>query len=453
MPRPAAVTLTVVQGQLEQTEFAFEERTTCLMGRANDCHPRLPDDDYHRTVSRHHCLLDINPPDACIRDFGSRNGTYLNGHKIGQRDEGQTPEQGAATAFREHRLSDGDELRIGRTVFRVTIRGEQSGPAVVRCVSCGREESAEPGARPGDHLCAACRTEPQAAAELLLDLARTGDGELQGISGYRLLRELGRGGMGAVYLARHQATGREVALKVMLPRVATNQVARTRFLREVLVTQDLRHPNIATLHDAGFANGTFYLTTEFCTGGSLDRFHARRGDRLPIPEAVRLYAQALEGLEHAHARSVIHRDISPSNILLHQEAGGPPTAKISDFGIAKAFDLAGLSGLTRTGATAGKPSFVPRQQVVDFRRATPAMDLWSLAASLYWTLTGDVPRDFTSDQDPWLLVLRAPAVPIRERAPHIPHALAEVIDHALTEEPRIGFETCADLRQALLAAL
>ncbi|MFD0276010.1 protein kinase [Kitasatospora sp. NPDC127111] len=453
MPRPAAVTLTVVQGQLEKTEFAFEERTTCLIGRARDCHPRLPDDDYHRTVSRHHCLLDINPPDACIRDFGSRNGTYLNDRKIGQREEGQTPEQGAATAFREHRLADGDELRIGSTVFRVTIRGEQLAPAVVRCVSCGREESAELNARAGDHLCAACRTEPQAAAALLLDLARTGDGELRGISGYTLVRELGRGGMGAVYLARHEATGHEVALKVMLPRVAANQMARTRFLREVLVTQEMRHPNIATLHDAGFANGTFYLTTEFCTGGSLDRLHTLRGDRRQIPEAVRLYAQALEGLEHAHARSVVHRDISPSNILLHHNDGGHPTVKISDFGIAKAFDLAGLSGLTRTGTTAGKPSFVPRQQVVDFRRATPAMDLWSLAASLYWTLTGHVPRDFPAGQDPWLAVLRAPAVPIRERVPHIPRALAEVIDHALTEEPQIGFETSADLRRALLTAL
>ncbi|MFF7633126.1 protein kinase [Kitasatospora sp. NPDC008050] len=453
MTRPASVTLTVVKGQLEPAEFVFEERTTCLIGRASDCRPKLPSDAHHDTVSRHHCLLDINPPDACVRDFGSRNGTYLNNRKIGQREEHQTPEEGAATAFPEHTLSDGDEIRIGDTVFRVSIRAEQGSPSVLRCVQCGREDSAELNARAGEHLCANCRTDPQAAAELLLDLARSSDPALAGITGYTLLRELGRGGMGAVYLARQQATGREVALKVMLPKVATNQVARARFLREVVITQDLRHPNIATLHDAGFAGGTFYLTTEFCPDGSLDQLVARRGGRLPVDEAVRLFAQALEGLAHAHDRSVVHRDLSPANILLHREADGSLTAKISDFGIAKAFDMAGLSGLTLTGATAGKPSFVPRQQIVDFRQATPAMDLWSLAASLYWTLTGRVPREFPAKQDPWLAVLRSPAVPIRERAPELPGPLAEVIDRALTEQPRIGFEHAAELRRALLAAV
>ncbi|WP_329576416.1 serine/threonine-protein kinase [Kitasatospora sp. NBC_01250] len=453
MTRPASVTLTVIQGPLEPAEFVFDERTTCVIGRSRDCHPKLPGDTDHQTVSRHHCLLDINPPDACVRDFGSRNGTFLNDRKIGQREQGQTPEEGAATAFPEHVLGDGDEIRIGNTVFRVTITAEQGSPSVLRCVKCGREDSAELNARAGDHLCASCRTDPQAAAELLLDLARSSDPALAGITGYTLLRELGRGGMGAVYLARQQVTGREVALKVMLPKVATNQVARGRFLREVVITQELRHPNIATLHDAGFAGGTFYLTTEYCPDGSLDQLVARRGGRLPVDEAVRLFAAALEGLAHAHERSVVHRDLSPSNILLHRAADGALTPKISDFGIAKAFDLAGLSGLTLTGATAGKPSFVPRLQVVDFREATPAMDLWSMAASLYWTLTGLVPRDFPPKQDPWLAVLQSPAVPIRERAPQLPGPLAEVIDHALAEQPGSGFRHAADLRRALLAAV
>ena len=91
-----SVTLRLVKGQLDRAEDVFDERTTCVLGRAKECEPRLPDDDYHRTVSRHHCLLDINPPDARIRDFGSRNGTYVNGKKIGQREEHQTPEEGAA---------------------------------------------------------------------------------------------------------------------------------------------------------------------------------------------------------------------------------------------------------------------------------------------------------------------------------------------------------------------
>ena len=87
----ATVTLRLLKGRLDRTEYVFDERTTCVLGRADDCAPRLPSDEYHRTVSRHHCLLDINPPDARIRDFGSLNGTFVNGKKIGQRNANQTP--------------------------------------------------------------------------------------------------------------------------------------------------------------------------------------------------------------------------------------------------------------------------------------------------------------------------------------------------------------------------
>src|ERR1700754_2133023 len=118
----ATVTLRLIRGRLDRTEYVFDERTTCIIGRASGCAPRLPSDEYHRTVSRHHCLLDVNPPDARIRDFGSLNGTFVNGKKIGQREPHQTPEEGAALPFPEHDLADGDEIRLGETVFRVDIR-------------------------------------------------------------------------------------------------------------------------------------------------------------------------------------------------------------------------------------------------------------------------------------------------------------------------------------------
>ncbi|MET9921654.1 serine/threonine-protein kinase [Streptomyces sp. NPDC006435] len=259
--------------------------------------------------------------------------------------------------------------------------------------------------------------------------------------------------MGAVYLARHESAGKEVALKVMLPKVAANAEARARFLREAELTGALRHPNIAALYDSGFADGMFCLTTEFCTGGSLDRLLRRRGGRLPVAEAVRFAVQVLEGLEHAHGQGVVHRDLSPSNVLLHENADGSTTAKVRDFGIAKAFDGAGLSGPTRTGATAGKPHFMPRQQVVNFKKAPPAVDVWALAACLYQLLTGRAPRDFPRDKDPWQVVLQSPAVPIRRREPGLPAALAAVVDEALREQPEIGFRSAADLREALLPAL
>ncbi len=449
------VTLRLVKGRLDRTEYVFDERTTCVLGRATECSPRLPDDDYHRTVSRHHCLLDINPPDARIRDFGSRNGTYVNGEKIGQREAHQTPEEGAARSFSEHDLVDGDEIRLGDTVFRVGITVPTHHPTLMlaRCVKCDREVGSELGGRSGQYVCTECRSEPGAVAEFLVSRARSGHRELAPIAGYTLLRQLGRGGMGAVYLARNEDGGNEVALKVMLPKVAASTAARARFLREVELTRNLRHPNIAALHDANFAEGAFYFTTEYCAGGSLDQLLERRGGRLEPAEAVRLATQALAGLAYAHEEGVVHRDLSPHNILLGHTDGSPEgtyVAKVGDFGLAKAFDQAGLSGLTRTGATAGKPWYLPRQQVINFRNVTPAVDVWALAACLYHALTGTYPRDFPSDRDPWQNILQADPVPIRRRVPSVPRALASVIDDALREDPNAPFQAASELRRALL---
>jgi hypothetical protein len=455
VPAVPTITLTMVKGRASESRHVFEERTTCVLGRADDCAPRLPDDEHHRTASRHHCLLDINPPEARIRDFGSLNGTYVNGEKIGQRQAHQSPDEAAALSYPERDLLDGDEIRLGETVFRVgvhvpaTATPDPGAPA--RCANCGRDVAAEIGARTGEYVCAACQTDPGAVLRLLLRLAGSiqPTPELAPIAGYTLVRELGRGGMGAVYLARHEATGREVGLKVMLPKAAANDNSRARFLREANVTSTLRHPNIAAMYDAGYAGGTFYFTLEYCAGGSLDRLVERRGGRLPVGEAVRLAVQVLQGLEHAHTAGVVHRDLSPSNILLTGE-GPTLTAKVCDFGLAKAFDQAGLSGLTRTGATAGKPWFLPRQQVINFRNASPAVDVWALAATLYRCLTADYPRDFSRARDPWQAVLQIAPTPIRDRMPSLPHGLAEVIDQALRETPEIGFQSAAELRAALL---
>ncbi|MET9319664.1 protein kinase [Streptomyces sp. NPDC003038] len=449
MTPPATVTLSLVKGRLDPAQYVFDERTTCVLGRSADCSPRLPDDEHNSTVSRHHCLLDINPPDIRIRDFGSMNGTFVNGEKIGQRAKGQTPEEGAAQQYPEHDLADGDEIRLGGTVLRVGVQAPRT-LALTHCAKCGREVGSEMYGRSGEFLCGNCRSQPSAMARLLLDLAHSGRPDLAPIAGYTLLRELGRGGMGAVYLARHASTGEQVALKVMLPKVAANADARRRFLREAELTGALRHPNIAALYDSGFADGTFYFTTEYCTGGSLDLLLRQRNGRLPAAEAVRIAVQVLEGLEHAHGQNVVHRDLTPSNILLQEDLDGSTTAKVADFGIAKAFDQAGLSGLTRTGSTAGKPHFMPRQQVINFKRAAPAVDVWALAACLYHALTGHTPRDFPRDKDPWQIVLQSAPVPVQRRDPGIESPLAAVIDQALTEQPAIGFQSAGELRRALL---
>ncbi len=119
----ATIILTITEGSIKGQQFIFQERTTCVIGRSYDCYPQLPNDQAHRTISRYHCLLDINPPDIRVRDFGSKNGTYVNGKKIGQRPANQTPLQAAHLNFPEYDLSEGDEIKIGTTVIKVSVSG------------------------------------------------------------------------------------------------------------------------------------------------------------------------------------------------------------------------------------------------------------------------------------------------------------------------------------------
>src|SRR5712691_6735390 len=264
---PAKVTLTVTKGALHSRAFVFAERTTCIIGRAPDCDPRIPDDAHHKRISRHHCLLDINPPDIRVRDFGSLNGAYVNGKVIGQREAHMTPEEGAQMAFPEYDLHDGDEITLSDTVLRVSVyvpavcaecaaeipehqRAQaQRAPRLYPCeacrakaerarrkeppkkqpkvwAKCGKDVARQVGEhRQGAFLCAACQADPSQIVQLLRALARKGDKELLVIQGYSILQELGRGGMGAVYLAPHDQAGAQITLKVMLPQVAVEASA------------------------------------------------------------------------------------------------------------------------------------------------------------------------------------------------------------------------------------
>jgi hypothetical protein len=514
---PAKVTLTITQGKLAGQSFPFDQYATCIVGRAPDCHPALPDDEAHRNVSRHHCLLEISPPNIRVRDFGSMNGTYLNGERIGKREAGQTPEEAAKVSFPQRDLKDADEIKVGETVFRVAVyapaacgecgaeippekkaaardgvgfrcencrkkaeekrqreqreqkvKRDLPKPAARVCVVCGKDVSREAGAGlQGNAICASCKQDPFKMVKFLMERARGGDQGLVAIQGYTVLKELGRGGMGAVYLARHEKTGAQVALKVMLPQAAADKKMERRFMREVDVTKALKHPNIVNLMDLGCSNGTFFFAMEFCDGGSVDRLMAQRGGKLPLDEAAKIIFQALEGLAYAHAATVVitqedgkgkkengvvHRDLKPANIFLAGSRTGL-AAKVADFGLARAFRAAGLSGLTITGTTAGSPWFMPRQQVTNFRYAQPEVDVWAMAACLYNLLTGQHPRDFPRGKDPWLVVLKDSPVPIRNRLPSVPKKLAEVIDQALIDQPAIVFKKAVDFKRALEGAL
>ena len=281
--------------------------------------------------------------------------------------------------------------------------------------------------------------------------------------GYAVERELGRGGMGAVYLIRNEPQGRRRALKVILPKLATNERARNLFLREMTNCQLLDYPNVVRTYDSGYADGLLYLMMEFCDAGSLDSLLIAQGTRT-LDEALAITHDVLAGLEYAHTvlvpnatteeggtgRSVglVHRDLKPQNIFLAVE-GGSRVAKVGDFGLAKAFDLAGLSGMTETGDAAGTPGFMPRQQAHNYKYVHPEVDVWAAAATLYTMLTGHTPRNFATGKDPWRLVLGTHPVPILDRGVALPTRLARIIDEALIDRPEIKFKSAAAFRAAL----
>ncbi|MFD3621069.1 protein kinase [Streptomyces sp. NPDC058676] len=406
----------------------FTRRTTCLIGRGDECGIRLARSE--KKVSRHHCMFDVNPPHLRVRDLGSRNGTYVNGKPLR-----------GSPAVRE--LADGDELRIGTAVLLVTVT------------------DAEPAPVPD------VRHDPSDAPHTLLAAADAGEPALTGIRGYRLLQELGRGGQGVVHLARREGTGELLALKTLSAHGPVSRPARDGFLREFACTRALQHRNVVAFHGGGVHGSTFYFTCEYCRWGSVADWVVQAGGRLNVEQALAITLQTLRGLAYAHTAEVpvqlpdgsvtvshglVHRDIKPQNLLLTGNSKRM-TLKIADFGLAKAFDSAGLSGHTLTGAMGGSLAFMPRGQVIDFKYVRPEADLWAVTACLYWMLTGSAPRDFPPSADPVAVVLREPPVPVRDRLPSLPRRLAELIDTCLIDRPRITLTTASDLWSAIRQAM
>jgi hypothetical protein len=456
---PGTVTLVVTSGPIRGQRFDFPCHDTFLFGRAPDCHARLAASD--TSASRHHFLLEVNPPLARLRDLGSLNGTHVNGVRHGSRRGTESPEEAAARDGAEIDLRDGDEIRVGVTVIRVEVSAPPS------CSDCGRPilatERTRCGWVGGAYLCEACRrgtltgrgpggdASPLARPAAAPQVEDGGNAPGSTVGPYAIERLLGKGGMGAVYLARRLGgePSPPVALKVMLPRMVVDEGAQEIFIREIEITRALRHPNIVGLLDFGKHQGRFYFALEYCAGGSAEQLRRRLGGRVPLPSTLHIAMGALEGLAAAHEAGFVHRDLKPDNVLLGEDGA----ARLADFGLAKSFQQAGLSGMTATGTVAGTLQFMPREQLTSYRQARPTTDVWSMAATLYYLLTGQYARDFAAHSDPRAVILKGGVVPLRRRDPSIPEDLAAVIDRALDDDPSRRFPTARELVASLRGVL
>jgi Flp pilus assembly protein TadD len=258
---------------------------------------------------------------------------------------------------------------------------------------------------------------------------------------YELLKELGRGGMGIVYQARHLKLNRLVALKMILSGAYAGEIDRARFRTEAETIARLQHPNIVQIHDVGEFDGLPYFSLEFCPGGSLDRKLA--GTPLSSPEAALLVETLARAMQVAHDKGTIHRDLKPANVLLATDG----TPKVTDFGLARGLDTAGQ---TATGALLGTPSYMaPEQADGSGRRVGPLADVYALGAILYECLTGRAPFRGPTALETLKQVVADEPVPPRRLQPRVPRDLEIICLKCLQKEPAGRYASAAALADDL----
>lgn len=257
---------------------------------------------------------------------------------------------------------------------------------------------------------------------------------------YRLEGKLGQGGMAVVFRALDTELDELIALKVFFAQTddaAATAQSLARFKQELKLNRQLQHANILRLYDIGMDQGRRYISMELLVGICLDEVEIP----LPPARALAYLVQACRGLQAAHDRDVIHRDIKPPNLFITED----DVVKVMDFGIAKG----GSAGLTQTGMLAGTPRYIAPEQINDFGSVTPVADLYALGVVAYEMLTGRVPFDHDELMPLLMMHVNVEPQPMRELRPELPEELDAVVLKCLAKDPAARFASCSDLARAL----
>lgn len=259
----------------------------------------------------------------------------------------------------------------------------------------------------------------------------------QTIGNYCILSELGRGGMGVVYLARHTVLERKVALKTLLPdKVGSARIDR--FLKEARLCSQIHHPNVVDIHDAGVIGDIYYLVMQHVDGMNLREVALEQGGPLPWRVALKVMRLAVRGTAALHAKGMIHRDIKPSNIMV---AGDGRQVLLMDFGLAREEHS---SDLTETGMIVGTPHFMSPEQCIG-DQIDKRSDIFSLGSTLYFLLTAKLPypgklhtaiRDISSGKSP---------VPVHQENPFVPPEVSGLVAKAMAHDPAKRFQRAEDM--------
>jgi CHASE2 domain-containing sensor protein/predicted Ser/Thr protein kinase len=263
---------------------------------------------------------------------------------------------------------------------------------------------------------------------------------------YQVEKELGKGAMGIVYVGRDPKIGRQVAIKTMAlsQEFEPDELAgvKERFFREAETAGRLSHPNIVSIFDAGEEHDLAYIAMEFVKGHDLTR-HIKPDALLPVPEVLRLVADAADALDYAHGNGIVHRDIKPANMMLVESSR---TVKLMDFGIARLTD----SNKTKTGMVLGSPSYMSPEQLAG-KRVDGRSDLFSLGVTLYQMLTGALPFQANSMVNLMMKIATEPHPPIQTLRPDLPPGIAPIIDRVLQKSADARYARGGDLARDLRA--
>jgi serine/threonine-protein kinase len=303
------------------------------------------------------------------------------------------------------------------------------------CPSCGAANSEF------DSFCAACGADlPAVTSTTAFDAPF----EPRQISHYRLIRPLGRGGMGVVYLALDVELGREVAIKFLHPWRAARPADEARFRREAQASAALDHPNIGTLYEVGEHEGQRFLAMAFYDGTTLGQLLAAQPDRrLPVATAAAIAGQLASALAAAHAAGIVHRDLKPENVMVLPDG----RVKLLDFGLARRLDA---QALTEVGMAVGTAAYMAPEQIEGERSGTAA-DVWALGVVLYETLAGR--RPFGGERQGLVhSILHEEPPPLREVRPETPAALERIVSHSLVKKPGGRWPAAADIVSELQSA-
>jgi eukaryotic-like serine/threonine-protein kinase len=256
------------------------------------------------------------------------------------------------------------------------------------------------------------------------------------------MRELGSGGMATVYLAEDVKHRRNVAIKVLHPELSA-VLGPDRFLKEIELTAGLQHPHILPLFDSGNADGLLYYVMPYVEGETL-RGRLEREQQLPVADALRIATDVADALEYAHKRGVVHRDVKPENILLHD---GRPL--VADFGIALAVQQAGGSRMTQTGMSLGTPQYMSPEQAMGDRNVDHRADIYALGAVTYEMLAGEPPFTGPNSQAVVAKVLTTDPTSLVVKRRSVPQHVADAVLTALEKMPADRFGTAAQFSEAM----